>query len=203
MQKLLAFIIINTSLAAMESNTKRRRKAALNEQIHTDLFKTGMNAALRGDSKSIQILLPSLNLNQENELHETILTKAAQANSLALIELLLATRSIFMNSQGSIQAVLWAAQLGNVSIVRTLIDAGISVNCQDAATGYTPLMIAIFKNHTDVIALLLSHSSIDISLLNGDGDTAYSLAVNLNRPCISHILTLLLQEKIEEHQRLY
>ena len=64
--------------------------------------------------------------------------------------------------------------------MKTLINAGCDVNLSDK-DGWTPLSVAAFHGHTEVIKLLLA-SGADPSKEVEDGDTAYDKAVAWDHP---------------------
>ena len=58
---------------------------------------------------------------------------------------------------------LWiASQQGNVDIVKVLIEAGGNVN-QQANNKATPILMASFAGHTEVVRLLVQQPNIDLN----------------------------------------
>jgi ankyrin repeat protein len=55
-------------------------------------------------------------------------------------------------------ALLQSAEVGNLTEVRDIIDAGVSPNARDTA-GMTPLMMAAIHNHGPVVELLLTRGA--------------------------------------------
>jgi ankyrin repeat protein len=71
----------------------------------------------------------------------------------------------------------FAAWTGNVSVVEELIRTGIDVNTKDPKSHYTPLSLAVWNMHRDVIDLLLNVPTIKLDILNSpEGWTALQLA---------------------------
>ncbi|GAA5513978.1 hypothetical protein Dcar01_02727 [Deinococcus carri] len=68
-----------------------------------------------------------------------------------------------------------AADTGNVALIRQLLAQGADVNAASSATGWTPLMLAVYKNRVEAARLLLDNGA-DARLRNRDGQTALDLA---------------------------
>ena len=67
-------------------------------------------------------------------------------------------------------ALLRAAMIGELSVVKVLLDRGVDVNSPDQQ-GRTALMEAAFGNHCDVVNLLIDRGA-DINATDRDGWTA-------------------------------
>ena len=81
----------------------------------------------------------------------------------------------------------WAAQLENVEVVKTLIQAGADLNSVDGI-GQTPLMRAADMGQVAVAKVLLE-AKADSSIATPSGETAVSLAVkNTNKELIDALL---------------
>ena len=117
------------------------------------------------------------------------MTKAAKGSQLNVVRALLRTRMINIQSQASLRALFWAIKNGNIYIVYVLIKAGVPINGQDTITGYTPLMIAVYKNNRSIIRLLLNHEDIQTTIMNNDGLTAVSLAEKLGHQELIKLLS--------------
>jgi ankyrin repeat protein len=71
----------------------------------------------------------------------------------------------------------FAAWTGNVSVVEELIHTGIDVNIKDPIRHYTPLSLAVWNMHGDVIDLLLNVPTIELDIANSpEGWTSLHLA---------------------------
>lgn len=71
---------------------------------------------------------------------------------------------------------LWGAAMGgDASSITSLVNAGVNVNCTDAATNETPLMAAAGTGNADAVRALLSLNA-DPNQKNPTGHTALTLA---------------------------
>ena len=184
MQKIIILLLFNSSILAMELSCKRHKPVPLEEVVHQQIspqLRLFMQAASTGNLENLQFFFCFVDLNAETESGESALTKATRQNHTHIVEALLNTNQIITRSQGSIRALLWAVQNGNYNLMHKLVDAGISINSKDLSTGYTALMMAVYKNAREMVTLLLSHSAIDITIKNDDGYTAWTLAIELER----------------------
>lgn len=68
-----------------------------------------------------------------------------------------------------------AADTGNVVLIRELLAQGADVNEASSATGWTPLMLAVYKNRLEAARLLLDNGA-DARTRNQSGETALDLA---------------------------
>jgi ankyrin repeat protein len=85
---------------------------------------------------------------------------------------------------------------GRPNVVALLLFLGSPFEIQDA-NGNTPLLLAIWKELTDAVVLLLAYGA-DPSVRNGDGFNAYQLACTNNNP---NIIAIML-EKFPMHHEL-
>ena len=108
--------------------------------------------------------------------------------SKALAVLIVAATAIFARPllAGDPESLLAAAAAGNVDIVRTILDRGVSPDTRDQA-GNTALMFAAFRGRLEVVRLLLERNA-DVSAVNADGRTAVSLAREAQYPAIEALL---------------
>ncbi len=73
--------------------------------------------------------------------------------------------------------------------VKTLLDTDLSqINIPYAANGNTPLHVAVWNGHKDIVELLLAQPAIDTQLKNKDGKTALDLAQEKNLTEIVNLL---------------
>jgi len=85
-----------------------------------------------------------------------------------------------------------AAKFDDVSVVKSLIAAGVSPNTEDQ-NGNPMLILAIRDNSTNVLELLLSNKNIDVDISNKQGETPLMMAsIDGNLPIVK---ALVLQNK--------
>ena len=77
-------------------------------------------------------------------------------------------------------ALWWLAMHGDASLVQKLIDLGSNVNLADR-DGWTPLSVAAFYGHADVVKKLLA-AGADPAKEVDDGDNAYDKAIAWDHP---------------------
>jgi glucose/arabinose dehydrogenase len=108
--------------------------------------------------------------------------------SKALAVVILAATVIFARPllAGDPETLLAAAAAGNVDLVRTILDRGVSPDTRDQA-GNTALMLAAFRGRLEVVRLLLERDA-DVTAVNADGRTAVSLAREAQYPAIEALL---------------
>ena len=66
---------------------------------------------------------------------------------------------------------------GDIEGVQAAIDNGADVNEEDDLFGKTGLMWAFYRNHNNVVQLLLNHPQIDVNKVDRDGECALHCAV--------------------------
>ncbi|MFS0755600.1 ankyrin repeat domain-containing protein [Noviherbaspirillum sp. 1P10PC] len=104
------------------------------------------------------------------------------------------------NNASPFQPLLYqACREGDVAIVKRLLAAGsIAVNAIDPDTRLTPLMLAAWHGHDDVVFMLTKAAgSADVQLLNSRGDSALSLAAGAGK---DEVVELLLFKKAQPDQ---
>jgi glucose/arabinose dehydrogenase len=108
--------------------------------------------------------------------------------SRALAVLILAATAIVARPllAGDPESLLAAAAAGNVDLVRTILDRGVSPDTRDQA-GNTALMVAAFRGRLEVVRLLLERDA-DVTAVNAGGQTAVSLAREAQFPAIEALL---------------
>jgi glucose/arabinose dehydrogenase len=108
--------------------------------------------------------------------------------SKVLAVVIVAATAIFARPllAGDPESLLAAAAAGNVDIVRTILDRGVSPDARDQA-GNTALMFAAFRGRLEVVRLLLERNA-DVSAMNTGGRTAVSLAQEAQFPAIEALL---------------
>lgn len=79
---------------------------------------------------------------------------------LETVEEVLKQKNISVNAelQGGRNALHFAADYGQTKVIESLLDAGADINMPDKH-GITPLLAAIWENHTDAVKLLLTRGA--------------------------------------------
>ncbi|OGO96416.1 MAG: hypothetical protein A3F41_03160 [Coxiella sp. RIFCSPHIGHO2_12_FULL_44_14] len=80
-----------------------------------------------------------------------------------------------------------AAKLGNIEIVKLLLERGVDINAQNGQLGYTALMIDVRGGHIEMVRLLLDRGA-DIDRQTIRGMTALMLAAQHGRTEIAQLL---------------
>ena len=106
---------------------------------------------------------------EENWKHMPDLPLAALFKDTETIkELIAAGEDTESCATDGVTALMYSAALGELDVVRRLLDAGASVNRQDNERGATPLIYAAEKGHTEIVKLLLnSRADTRIKLFSG------------------------------------
>ena len=76
---------------------------------------------------------------------------------------------------------------GNLEGVRATLKSGVGVNSRMSGKGYSGLMIALVKNHNEVVKLLLEQADLDVNM-DCNGSTAVHYAVHGNNVEGLHML---------------
>jgi glucose/arabinose dehydrogenase len=108
--------------------------------------------------------------------------------SKALAVVIVAATAIFARPlfAGDPESLLAAAAAGDVDIVRTILDRGVSPDTRDQV-GNTALMFAAFRGRLEAVRLLLERNA-DVTAVNASGRTAVSLAREAQYPAIEALL---------------
>ena len=88
--------------------------------------------------------------------------------------------------------LMWASSMGDINIVRLLLEYGANPNIQDNR-GETSLMMASSNNYTDIVELLLENNA-DPNIINSDGETSLLIASKYGR---INIVRLLLENGVD------
>ncbi|XP_046343881.2 palmitoyltransferase AKR1-like isoform X2 [Haliotis rufescens] len=73
------------------------------------------------------------------------------------------------SSPADCKGLFVASGAGNVEEVKRLLSQGVDVNCRWGEWSWTPVMMAAYGGHRDVVELLVSEGA-DVSLVDGGGD---------------------------------
>lgn len=111
-------------------------------------------------------------------LNSGLLKASEQVNEKAVVDLLRQGANANAEDSRGWTPLIYAAQTGNVAIVRKLIDAGANVNHRTSTTrGSTTLCFAVGGGNTNVIQVLLDRGA-DINGMSRDGMTPLFFAAN-------------------------
>ncbi len=98
------------------------------------------------------------------------------------------------NQDQANQALIRAANNGDLNGVIEALDQGADINFRDPNQQQTPLIHASKKNHKDVVAFLLGNREVDINAQDNIGETALYTAAG---ECNPAIVELLLKKKAD------
>jgi ankyrin repeat protein len=105
---------------------------------------------------------------------QALLSWAAESGDIALINILLATRKVDVNSEDDKSGrtpLSWAAGNGHVAIVKLLVSTGkVDVDSKDSKFGQTPLSWAAENGHGAIVKLLLSTGKVDVDSTGSKSD---------------------------------
>jgi ankyrin repeat protein len=133
-------------------------------------------AAATGKENMVLLLLDrGVDIVAESDIGDTPLSRAAVFGHKGAVELLLKKGSNAMLERHRVRALVSAAGTGQVPVVRTLIDKGISVNAMDEE-GLSALHMASYFEHEAVVILLLERGADITARNNIDNKTALDLA---------------------------
>jgi ankyrin repeat protein len=91
--------------------------------------------------------------------------------------------------QGDAVSFFRAAQLDNVSAMRTLLKEGIDPNLTEHQRGDTGLILALREDANKVFVLLLEQPTLKLEATSGNGDTALMMAsYKRNLPAVAALL---------------
>lgn len=80
-----------------------------------------------------------------------------------------------------------ACQTGNKELTNFLISKKVDINAAEYTQNWTPLMVAVFNNHIDIVQLLLMNR-VDYLKTDREGKTALAYALQYNNTKIYNIL---------------
>lgn len=149
-------------------------------------------SALKGRNDSMELLLDfGANVTLADSEGRTVLHCAVLASMPKQSILTLLSKPLLRlnaaDNQGK-TALHVAVEKRDRAALLTLCEAGADVSATVAATGETALHLAIAKDFTDGVALLLQQENIDVVALNRENLDALNLAINLERTDIVRLL---------------
>ena len=96
-------------------------------------------------------------------------------------------------------ALLDASVVGNVQIVKRMLEEGVSPNVEDE-TGEAPLTMAAYQGHLNIVAVLLE-AGADHNAKDNDGKTAMDIAVSKGNVEMVRLLQRVASERISKPKR--
>lgn len=132
-------------------------------------------AVRSGAPKTVAFLLkqPGIQVDAINAADETALMLAANANDMALANLLIEAGASVNRPNWT--ALHYAASKGHIAMMRLLIDNDAYIDAE-SPNGTTPLMMAAYYASPSAVKLMLEEGA-DPTLKNQDGMTALDLAI--------------------------
>jgi ankyrin repeat protein len=83
-------------------------------------------------------------------------------------------------------ALMYASRIGDIEIVRLLVEKGATVRVQDKE-GWEPLMFAAQMGHTKVVKFLIENGA-DVNCAADDGETALMMAYDTNSETVKTLI---------------
>ena len=138
-------------------------------------------AVFSGHTSIVRLLLkqPGIDVNvKDNQAGQTALAIAALMGNVEIVHLLLAVKSLNVNSteKNGDTALMVAANHGHTSVVELLLsDKRVNVNQSDK-TGRTALITATLNGYTKVVEQLLMDERVEVNQSNDSGHSAFIIA---------------------------
>ena len=147
-------------------------------------------AALNGKAYSVKKALDKgINPDVADAELRTPLMLAAYNGHADILKMLLdAGAEVNRKDKEGRTALMFASTGPFPKAVKLLIDCGAEVNAIDGGEGWTPLMFAAAEGHLQVAEILLA-AGADKTIIDEDGDTAYSFAAQKRHPDVAKILS--------------
>lgn len=123
---------------------------------------------------------------------DTALILAARRGDVAAINFLLGKKAnVNKINRAGFTALMCASMIGSVPGVDALIKGGADVKIRgDNESGDTALSLAVYKNHTDVVRILLDNGADPKSIDKDDQDTRmHDAAINKNDAIVSMLIS--------------
>jgi hypothetical protein len=142
-----------------------------------------MYAAMNDMQNIVKLLMPYLDkasIDKENQfILSTLIFAAIISDNIAIVEFTLPYLEVdvlnIVNESGK-TAMMYAVELGNLSIVNALLIKKVNLNFTDEE-GRTALMLSAMVGHEEVLKALVTHLKItDLNKQDEDGNTAMMLA---------------------------
>ena len=146
------------------------------------------DAALQGNRKAVEAMLPNVDVNATDEGGRTMLMLAAYGGHSTTVRLLCEHEANpNLRDANRRTALMYAASGPNLHAVEILLAHGAEVNVIDGDEGWTALMFAAAEGHTDIVRMLLDRGA-DPRLMDMDGESALTFAQNNGHEDVAAIL---------------
>ena len=145
-----------------------------------------MRASAEGHTDIVKLLLQrGAQVDLQNDVGETALMRASVRGHMNIAKLLMDHGA----EVGRDQVLVAACKSGDDSLVLSLINSGVNVNCLVKIDGreWSPLMMASGSGHTDIVKLLLQRGA-QVDLQNNVGRTALMIASDRGHMNIAKLL---------------
>lgn len=94
------------------------------------------------------------------------------------------------DSEKGYTLLCYAAGFNQKNVLEFLLKQNANINIQGGELNQSPLMLAIERNHHDIVARLLADPNIDVTLIDAQGRNALMLAVlSKNIPAITALMS--------------
>jgi len=122
---------------------------------------------------------------------KSLLFTAAKHGETHIIEHGLHADDVDMkDSEKGYTLLCYAAGHNQKKVVAFLLKQGANINTQGGELNQSPLMLAIERNHHDIVAYLLEDPNIDVALIDAQGRNALMQAVlSKNIPAITALIS--------------
>lgn len=127
-----------------------------------------------------------VNLRTEFTGESSIYLAAEAGHTIIVSELISYQADVNTPNVHGISPLFIASQVGNVEIVKLLLDANAQFT---SVQGITPLMIAAIRGNSEVVKLFTNTKDIDLDQQNNLGETALMLCtVSRDLLCVQHLI---------------
>lgn len=133
------------------------------------------------DASIVKLLVAAkIDINLKNNKGYTPLAEAVKNNkSKEIIKVMLDSGATMnFSTKSETLAILMAKNIQDIDTVRLLLERGLDINSQPEYGNSTALMIAIMKNNSEIIRVILEAKNIDINLKDEKEQTALAYAVS-------------------------
>ena len=183
----LAAALIALGCSTTPSGTSESATASgASGSVLTDRLAT---AALEGNSKAVEAMLPTVDVNAIDEGGRTMLMLASYDGHSPTVRLLCENKANpNLRDVNRRTALMYAASGPNAHTVEILLAHGAEVNATDGEEGYTALMFAAAEGHADIVRTLLERGA-DPGLMDIDGESALKFAQDNGHNDVISLLT--------------